>query len=154
MIKKIVSGGQTGADRAALDFAIKHHIEHGGWVPKYRAAEDGRIPDIYQLQEMPTYSYSRRTEQNAIESDGTVIISHGKPTGGSSFAVRMAKKHGRPWLHLDMERLSVDKAGWRLQKWIEECAISVLNVAGPRRSTDPSIYDVTIELLEAAIEAG
>jgi hypothetical protein len=151
MVKKIISGGQTGADRAALDFAIKQNIPHGGWVPKYRAAEDGRIPDVYQLQEMPTYSYSRRTEQNVIDSDGTVIISHGRLTGGSAFAAKMAKKHGRPWLHLDMAKLVVDKAGRRLQQWADDNRISALNVAGPRQSTDPTIYDVTIKVLEAAV---
>ena len=151
MVKKIVSGGQTGADRAALDFAIKHNIPHGGWVPKYRAAEDGKVPDVYELQEMPTQSYSRRTEQNAIDSDGTVIISHGRLRGGSAFAAKMAKKHDRPWLHLDMAKLAVDKAGRRLQKWVDDNSISVLNLAGPRQSSDPAIYDVTMKVLEAAL---
>jgi hypothetical protein len=151
MVKKIVSGGQTGADRAALDFAIKQNIPHGGWVPKYRAAEDGKIPDVYQLQEMATYSYSRRTEQNVIDSDGTVIISHGRLTGGSAFAAKMAKKHGRPELHLNMEKLAVDKAGRRLQQWIDDNNISVLNVAGPRQSSDQAIYAVTMKVLEAVI---
>ena len=151
MVKKIVSGGQAGADRAALDFAIRHNIPHGGWVPKYRAAEDGKIPDFYQLQEMPTHSYSRRTEQNVIDSDGTVIICHGRLRGGSAFAAKMAKKHGRSWLHLDMAKLAVDKAGRRLQKWVDDNGVGVLNVAGPRQSGDPAIYDVTMKVLQAAI---
>jgi hypothetical protein len=74
MIKKIISGGQTVADRAALDTAIKLKIPHGGWIPKGRKAEDGPLPEMYQLQEMPTESYSARTEQNVIDSDGTLII--------------------------------------------------------------------------------
>ena len=152
MVKKIVSGGQTGADRAALDFAIKHNIPHGGWVPKYRAAEDGKVPDVYELQEMPTQSYSRRTEQNVIDSDGTVIICHGRLRGGSAFAAKMAKKHGRSWLYLDMAKLAVDKAGGRLRKWVNGNSIGVLNVAGPRQSSDPAIYDVTMKVLEAALE--
>jgi hypothetical protein len=151
MVKKIISGGQAGADRAALDFAIKQNIPHGGWVPKFRGAEDGKIPDVYQVQEMATHSYSRRTEQNAIDSDGTVIISHGRLRGGSAFAAKMAKKHDRPWLHLDMAKLAVDKAGGRLQKWVDDNNISVLNVAGPRLSSDPTIYDVTMKVLEAAM---
>ena len=85
MIKKIISGGQTGADRAALDVAIKLNIPHGGWVPKGRPAEDGPIHTKYQLKEMPTDSYSDRTEQNVADSDGTLIISHGELTGGSAF---------------------------------------------------------------------
>jgi hypothetical protein len=77
MVKKIISGGQTGADRAALEFAIKHNIPHGGWIPKGRKAENGRIPDIFQLQEMPTDSYRARTEQNVIDSDDKGRISRG-----------------------------------------------------------------------------
>ena len=151
MIKKIISGGQTGAGRAALDFAIKHNIPHGGWVPKGRKAEGGRIPDIYELQEMPTDSYRARTEQNVIDSDGTAIFSHGKLTGGSGSAYtrEMAKKHGRPWLHLNMERTGVDKAARRLREWIADKNIAILNVAGPRQSGDPRIYDATLALLQA-----
>jgi hypothetical protein len=82
MIKKIITGGQTGADRAALDVAILLNIPHGGWVPKGRLAEDGPIHTKYQLKEMPTDSHEERTEQNVIDSDGTLIISHGELTGG------------------------------------------------------------------------
>jgi hypothetical protein len=149
---KIISGGQTGADRAALDFAIEHSIPHGGWVPKGRIAEDGRIPDSYQLHEMPNDSYTRRTEQNVIDSDGTVIISHGKLTGrsGSAYTAKMARRHKRPWLHLDMGKLSVEQAVQILRSWIAENRIEVLNVAGPRQSRDPKIYDTMIALLQAS----
>jgi hypothetical protein len=150
MIKKIVSGGQTGADRAALNFAIKQNIPHGGWVPKGGIAEDGRIPDIYQLQEMPTDSYPARTEQNVIDSDGTLIISHGILTGGSANTAEMARKHARPWLHLDMEKTTADEAAQRLREWIADNDVSVLNVAGPRQSGDPDIYNVTIKVLETS----
>ncbi len=81
-IKKIISGGQTGADQAALDFAIKHDIPHGGWIPKGRKTEDGIFPDKYHLQEMPTASYPKRTEKNILDSDGTLIFSKGTLTGG------------------------------------------------------------------------
>ena len=77
MIEKIMSGGQTGADRAALDFALKFFKPHGGWVPKGRLTEDGPLPEKYQLREMPTTSYPARTEQNVIDSDGTLIFFHG-----------------------------------------------------------------------------
>ena len=83
MIEKIISGGQTGADRAALDVAIKLGITHGGWIPKGRITEEGPLPEKYQMQEMSTESYAARTEQNVIDSDGTLIICRGKPTGGS-----------------------------------------------------------------------
>ena len=84
MIKRIISGGQTGADRAALDVAIKLGIPHGGWIPKGRRTEDGSLPVKYQLEEMPTASYPKRTERNVLGSDGTPIISHGKLVGGSA----------------------------------------------------------------------
>lgn len=153
MVKKIISGGQTGADRAALDFAIKRNVPHGGWVPKGRRAEDGRIPDSYHLQEMPGESYAGRTEQNVIDSDGTLIISHGNLTGGTANTAEMARKHVRPWLHLDMMELTVDEAAQRLQKWIAGNDIAVLNVAGPRQSGDQKIYGVTMRVLEAAANA-
>ena len=92
MIKKIISGGQTGADRAALDVAIKFIIPHGGWIPKGRITEEGPLPDKYKLQEMSTSSYPVRTEQNVIDSDGTLIISHGELTGGSAYTRKMAMK--------------------------------------------------------------
>ncbi|HVN24017.1 MAG TPA: putative molybdenum carrier protein [Syntrophorhabdales bacterium] len=149
---KIISGGQTGADRAALDFAIQHRIPHGGWVPKGRQAEDGRIPDTYQLQEMPTDSHRARTEQNVIDSQGTVIISHGKLSkkSGSGYTARMAKKYRRPCLHLDMGKLSIDASARMLRSWVVEHRIEMLNVAGPRLSGDTTIYRTTFEILEAA----
>jgi hypothetical protein len=148
MLDKIVSGGQTGADRAALDFAIKHKIPHGGWVPKGRLAEDGLIPAKYQLQEMPTDSYHQRTEQNVIDSEGTVIISHGKLTGGSAYTQRMAKKHNRPCLHLDLNKSDIFQTSMLLLEWIDEYEIETLNVAGPRESKNPKIYRLVKEVLE------
>ena len=86
---KIISGGQTGADRAALDVALKFGIPHAGWIPKGRKAEDGPLPEKYQLQEMPTDSYEARTEKNVPDSDGTLIIARGRPTGGSDYPRKM-----------------------------------------------------------------
>ena len=151
MVKKIISGGQTGADRAALEFAIKHNIPHGGWIPKGRKAENGRIPDIFQLQEMPTDSYRARTEQNVIDSDDTLIISRGELVGrsGSAYAAEMARKHNRPWLHLDIAKLSIEQAAETVRSWIVERDVEVLNVAGPRQSSEPKIYDATFQILRA-----
>jgi len=95
MLKKIISGGQTGAGRAALDVAIELDIPHGGWIPKGRKTEDGILPDKYRLKEMPTASYPKRTEQNIIDSGGTLIISHGKLTGGSALTQAYAEKFNR-----------------------------------------------------------
>ena len=151
MITRIISGGQTGADRAALDFAIKHNVPHGGWIPKGRKTEDGTLDQKYQLQEMPTAEYAKRTEKNILDSDGTLIVSHGLLTGGSSLTRELAKKHKKFWIHLDMNDLSLDIAMDRLKSWIERNDIKVLNVAGPRSSKDPGIYQATIDLLEKVL---
>ncbi len=147
MIKKIVTGGQTGADAAALDAAIELNIPHGGWIPKGRKTETGPLCNKYQLQEMPTGSYKKRTEQNVIDSDGTVIFSHGRLSDGSLKTYNYAKKHNKPCLHLDMTRFSVDEAVKEILHWIEENSLQVLNVAGPRESKDPEIYNVVKEVL-------
>ena len=97
MIKKIISGGQTGADQAALDAAIKLDIPHGGWIPKGKITENGPLSDKYQLDEMPTASYEERTEQNIIDSDGTLIVSHGRLTGGSALTRELAMENGKRW---------------------------------------------------------
>ena len=151
MIKKIISGGQTGADRAALDVAIKLDIPHGGWIPKGRKTEEGVLPDKYQLKEMPTASYPKRTEQNVLDSDGTLIFSHGKLTGGSALTWKLAKKHGPPWVHADMDIFSVTEAAKIIQSWIDQNEIQVLNVAGARASKDPKIYNATFQLLKIVL---
>ena len=107
MIKKIISGGQTGADQAALDAAIKWQMPHGGWISKGRLNEAGTLPNRYQLQEMPTDSYAARTEQNVIDSDGTLIISHGSLTGDSKHTQGMAVKHDKPCLHIDLNNIHI-----------------------------------------------
>jgi hypothetical protein len=114
-------------------------------------AEGQRIPGLYRLQELPASSYPERTEQNVIDSDGTVIISHGRLTGGSAYTAETAKKQHKPWLHLDMAKLSVKRAAQTLQAWIAENQIEVLNIAGPRQSSDPRIYDTTRELLHFSL---
>jgi uncharacterized membrane protein len=152
VIEKIVSGGQTGADRAALDAAIELDIPHGGWIPKGRKTEDGTLPEKYQLQEMPTGSYAARTEQNVIDSDGTLIVSHGKLNGGSAKTRRLAKKHKHPWMHVDLEKTTFFKAAMDVRNWVEKNQIKVLNVAGPRGSKDPEIYADTKKLLTLIIQ--
>ena len=148
MLKKIISGGQTGADRAALDFAIKMDIPHGGWVPKGRLAEDGPLPPKYNLKEMRTKIYARRTEKNVVESDGTLIVSHGRLTGGSHYTMDMAILHEKPWLHIDLTKKSILEAAQKVIDWTLDNRIEILNVAGPRASKDPKIYRAVFELLE------
>jgi hypothetical protein len=149
MISKIVSGGQTGVDRAALDVAIKLDIPHGGWVPKGRIAEDGPLPESYRVIETSTAVYAERTEKNVIDSDGTLIISRGELTGGSEVTREMALMHGRPCLHVDLKQTAAFRAAVLIARWLETHRIQVLNVAGPRASKDPRIYQDTLSLLES-----
>ncbi len=149
--QKIISGGQTGADRAALDFAIAHNIPYGGWIPKGRKTEDGTLPENYQLQEMSTGSYTDRTEKNILDSNGTLIVSHGKLTGGSALTRELAKKHKKPWIHIDLDNVHQPEAAQLLTEWAEKHQISIMNVAGARSSKDAKIYRATFDLLTAAL---
>jgi len=150
MLSKIVSGGQTGVDRAALDVAIKLDIPHGGWVPKGRLAEDGPLPERYRMRETSTAIYSERTEKNVIDSDATLIISRGELTGGSEVTREMAIQHERPWLHIDLSQISAFHCAVSIVEWLNVHRIKILNVAGPRASKDPRIYHDASALLESA----
>jgi hypothetical protein len=152
MIKKIISGGQTGADRAALDVAIKLNIPHGGWIPKGRKTENGILPDKYQLKEMSTASYPARTEQNVIDSDGTLIVSHGKLSGGSDYTRKMTLKHHKQLLYVDLNNYEPFDAASLIASWIGMQKVQVLNVAGPRASKDPEIYADVFKILEQTIQ--
>jgi len=150
VLQKIISGGQTGADRAALDFALARGILHGGWCPRGRLAEDGTIPARYQLSETPGPDYAQRTEWNVRDSDGTVIFSIAPVlTGGSRQTAELACRHRKPRLHLVRERDEVVAAG-RLVEFLAEHEIRVLNVAGPRQSQEPDVGAFTRETLEKA----
>jgi hypothetical protein len=149
MIRKIISGGQTGADRAALDAAIKLEIPHGGWVPKWRKAEDGVIPEKYQLQEMPTASYPKRTEKNVLYSDATLILTHGQLTGGSRLTSEYATQHSREWLHIDLGKTPSFKAVRQINDWLITQNIEILNVAGSSAGKDSKIYAKTFQILTA-----
>jgi hypothetical protein len=136
---RIISGGQTGADPVALDWAIAHGIPHGGWCPKGRKAEDGPIDARYQLQETPSENYVQHTEWNVRDSDGTVVFSiAGALTGDSKKTVELARKHGRPCLHLS-EQAHGSQAHDQLREFIRQHGIEVLNVAGPRGSKEPDV---------------
>jgi len=150
-LKKIVSGGQTGADRAALDVAIRLGIPHGGWIPKGRITEAGFLPSKYRMKEMPTASYALRTEQNVIDSDGTLIISRGKLTGGSALTAKYAAKHDRSCRHIDLNAKPHLEAALNIAAWVMKNRIEILNIAGPRASKDPGIYDAVSDVLESAI---
>ena len=154
MIKKIISGGQVGADQGALDVAIKYGIPHGGWIQKGRKTQSGVLPPKYHLKEMLTASFKDRIEQNVIDSHGSVIITHGTLTGGADYCLKMAQKHGRPCLHIDLNTLSEFTAASRLNAWIKENDIEVLNVNGSRTSEDSRIYKDTMDIIESAVVLG
>lgn len=145
-LKKIVSGGQTGADRAGLDAAICVGIEHGGWCPKYRRSEDGAVPRCYKLAETTSWKYPERTLKNISESDGTVIFFSGdKLSGGSRLTVNNCRWLKKPFLLLPLGRL--DHAGEQFAAFVETNDISVLNVAGSRESVCPGIHDKVLSFL-------
>ena len=151
MIQKIFSGGQTGADQAALDAAIKYNFPHGGWIQKGRKTQSGILPDKYKLEEMSTAGYKERIEQNVIESDGTVIISHGDLTGGADYSMKMTKRHKRSTLHIDLKETLAFIAASKINTWIIENNIEVLNVTGSRASEDSTIFVDTLYIIEGTI---
>ena len=154
MIQKIISGGQTGVDRAALDAAIKLMIPHGGWIPQGRLTEDGALPPEYQLQETRSNSYADRTEKNVMDADATLIISRGSLNGGSEYTREMAVRHNRIWLHIDLNKIPAFQAAIVIDDWIAKKGIAILNVAGPRASKDPKIYKDTLNILESSYYLG
>ncbi len=146
---KIVSGGQTGVDRAALDVALELGLAHGGWCPRGRRAEDGPIPAGYQLVETASADYAFRTERNVLESDATLIVVRGEPTGGTALTIRLAELHRKPLLLAEAES---PEASNQVAVWLREHRFEVLNVAGPRESQSPGIGAATKRLLRAALE--
>jgi predicted Rossmann-fold nucleotide-binding protein len=146
----ILSGGQTGADRAALDWAIEHGIPHGGWCPKGRRAEDGPIAPQYQLQETKSSDWSQRTEWNVRDSDGTVIFTiDEKLTRGSKATAKLAEEAGKPCLHLSAKS-HADNAAALLNQFISKDRIKSLNIAGPRASEEPEVADFVKAVLDTA----
>ena len=147
-VRRIVSGGQTGVDRGALDAAIALGIEHGGWCPRGRLAEDGRIAARYRLKETSSSEYWVRTEQNVIDSDGTLILYRGQLSGGTQLTRRMAVKHRKACLLVD---LGGDSSIVPVRHWLMSNAIGVLNVAGPRESSAPGITKEAFHFLQALL---
>lgn len=145
---RLVSGAQTGVDRAALDVALELGIPCGGWVPRGRIDELGRIPERYpDLRETESADFSERTAANVRDSDATLIISRGPLTGGSLYTREVADRLGRPCLHVDLDSPAAEEAAGAVRDWFDSNAVGVLNVAGPRASKDPEIHDLARSLL-------
>ncbi len=137
MLEKIISGGQTGVDRAALDAALEVGIPCGGWCPQGRRAEDGPIPDRYPLQETSSAAYPMRTEMNVEDSDGTLILTRRSPVGGTLLTLKLAWKHRKPYILVDPDQ---EAGAGTVLDWCRKNQIRILNVAGPRESEAPGIY--------------
>jgi hypothetical protein len=154
VVERIVSGGQTGVDRAALDVAAELGIATGGWMPCGRRSEDGAIPERYTgLVEADSASYQRRTELNVRDSDATLVLSFGALRGGTALTARLAESLGRPLLALDLEQHTREEAIVRVRSWLAEVCPRVLNVAGPRLSEAPRIAEAAAEVLRGALGA-
>lgn len=144
----IISGGQTGVDRAALDSALEFGIPHAGWCPHGRRAEDGPISADYFLRESPTHEYSERTLLNIQDSDGTVILHRGMLVGGTLLTHQLAASNKVPLLAIQMEEGLVNpRAIDSLFSWLRDNSIQLLNVAGPRESREPGIYQQASDFL-------
>jgi hypothetical protein len=144
VISKIVSGGQTGVDRAALDVAMELGIECGGWCPKGRRAEDRAIPKRYPLRETPSTAYPERTKRNVADSDGTLILTLREPRGGTALTIRLARGIEKPCKVARLNRASNIEA---VRSWLEKKKINILNVAGPRESENPGIHSMACDFL-------
>ena len=153
MLKQIISGCQSGADIAGIDAAIMNGFPYGGWVPKGRKTENGPLPLKYSVQEMPTSGYPKRTEKNIVDSDGTVIFTHGKLSGGSALTKKYAVKHQKPWIHFDMLAMTPEATALKLAEWTEQNGIEVLNVAGRSASKDEKIYDATFSTISIFLQS-
>jgi hypothetical protein len=145
MLERVVSGGQTGVDRAALDVALRLDIPAAGWCPRGRLAEDGRIGPGYPLVETETSEYAERTRLNVRDSDGTLILAWGEMTGGTALTRVFALQLGKPHLVVD---LAAGPSVAESLAWIKAHGVRVLNVAGPRASTVPGIYTLAANYLE------
>ena len=146
-VTRIISGGQVGSDRAALDFAIKHSIPHGGWCPKYRIAQDGTVPMKYQLQEAEKPGYPYRTKLNVRDSDATVVFTTPTPGRGSSMTIQSCLDFGRPYLVITSQE-TLNQAAQHLLEFIRKHGIKTLNVAGSRK---PDFYQFTQLTLQLAL---
>ncbi len=147
LVRKIISGGQTGVDRGALIAAIELGIEHGGYCPRGRLAEDGAIDDRFQLTETESSTYHVRTEKNVLESSGTLLIHRGPVVGGTALTEKFAQRHQKPCLKIDLSAPQPPVRVEIIRGWLRKHRIEVLNIAGPRESSQPGIGEETEQLV-------
>ncbi len=150
LIAKLISGGQTGVDRAALDVALAGGLPIGGWCPKGRPAEGGKIPMIYPLQETPSPHYAQRTQWNVRDADGTLILTCNEPTGGTALTIQTAQRMHKPFCVIDLMTPADPRD---VASWIFHADITILNVAGPRESLCPGIYQKAFDWLQNMLKS-
>ncbi len=150
MFTKIISGGQTGVDRAALDLALELGLPCGGWCPRGRRAEDGSLPESYPLTETPWDGYPQRTRWNVRDSDGTLILTRGQPDRGTALTIELAQRQGKPYHIVDLNEPPPVEA---VRAWAAAEHIQALNVAGPRASSSPGIYTAAASFLRALLSS-
>lgn len=144
----IVSGGQTGADRAALDWARNHGIKHGGWCPRGRLASDGPLPLHYHLRETASAGYRQRTRLNVQDSDATLIFNTGELDGGTLQTVRFAERMNKPHCVVQLDQSDLGGAALQVVEWLKQGKFSTLNIAGPREEKRPGIYALVLAVLD------
>lgn len=138
---RVISGGQTGVDRGALDAALDAGVACGGWCPEGRKAEDGVIPERYPLEFEVGMDYPQRTRRNLMEADGTVIIYFARLSGGTEYTLAQCIAEGRPYLLIDASEIGVGQAARRIDVFTAEPVMQTVNIAGPRASTEPEARD-------------
>lgn len=148
MFTRILSGGQTGVDRAALDVALELGLPCGGWCPKGRRTEDGPLPACYPLIETPYRVYAQRTAWNVREAEGTLVLTRGQPTGGTALTIERAARLAKPCLVLD---LAAQPLADTVGEWAKAHHVHVLNIAGPRESQSPGIYAQAVAFLREVL---
>lgn len=150
MIQKIISGGESGVEEAALDIAVKMNISRGGWISSWRKNELGKKADNYQLQEMPGVTHSRIAEYNLRNSDGVLIIAKGESSGNPALYRRMAQKFNLPCLYIDLEKMSEFQASEQIISWIRDHKIQIVYITGTNDKND-KLYDTVSDILDSAL---
>lgn len=148
----IISGGQTGVDRAALDWAIRHQIPHGGWCPNGRRADDGVLAAHYELWETISEGYRQRTRLNVQDSDATLVFNLGALDGGTLQTVVFAKAMNRPYLVIQLGGVAPEVLADQARSWLAQRRVAILNIAGPREQKRPGIYMSVMTVLNALID--
>jgi len=151
VVKKICSGGQQGADIAALDFAIKHGIAHGGWCPKGRRCDGGTISEQYKLREHPSDQYPPRTLLNVLDSQATIVFAWDPQSAGTALTIKYCKQYKRPYLVIE-KAVSCPVAAAAIQQFIGETQPRILNIAGNRERKQPGIHDFVVACLDQCLD--